>query len=380
MNANEMCDETLLEIDKLLSYSAPSFLDSEMSIVLSQSAEEYIKTKYNYKGNRYRDGFEGSEKRRNDLAQLIKSASIQYNSTTSTYTISTQGGNTDVINDINDFFSDSFIIKPNGSLWKLPKDLLWVINEEVDWNTTDECYSDVRTSVKPITHDEYNQWKNNTFKKPYIGGDEDGLVWRLDYASEYNYNEINDTVPGNINTNWYRVLVPSTVDSPASYELVVNGSTYSSTSITQAAVISDLITAMEGTETYRLSSDGLILYVLSSQEVTTNSGSTTNNIIIQLSYIPLPDQRTYNYSIVGTDYGTNQLITDGTYPIENYYVTYIRRPRDIVVDFNNPINQVNCELDEFTHREIILIAARKLYSRLQDPRIRSHVLEESKAE
>ena len=51
----------------------------------------------------------------------------------------------------------------------------------------------------------------------------------------------------------------------------------------------------------------------------------------------------------------HELITDGTFNINSYRMRYLKNPVDIVVDRTNG-NEVNCELDEFTHEVIVDIA------------------------
>lgn len=61
---------------------------------------------------------------------------------------------------------------------------------------------------------------------------------------------------------------------------------------------------------------------------------------------------------VNTNPKRHELITDGTYGIRKYMVWYIKKLSDIVVDEAIPVNQVNCELDETTHSEIVAEAVR----------------------
>lgn len=379
MTANELLDLILEIVDKEMSFDAPYFTDSEMSSIASSAQEEYVKTRYMPNGNKYRDGFENTEKRRNDLAQLIESCYINYSNGSWVITKKDESIN---INDDNSFFINSSIIKPGGTLWKLPKDLLWVINEELTWNTTNECYSGIRANVKPITHDEYNQWKNNSFKKPYTLDDDEGLVWRLNHSREFNANTVIDTIQDVDDNRWYRVILPEAIDAASDYELVVNGDTYTvnSTGLDKQGLI-DGFTALfdAGGVIYR--TDGnYVTYIYSDEEITTNSGTTTNDLILSISYVAIVNQGQHDQDLLGTDYKVHQLITDSTFDIDNYYLSYIRRPRDVVCDTSNVLNQVHCELDESTHREIAEIAARKIYTRLADPRIQGQLLEENKSE
>jgi hypothetical protein len=50
------------------------------------------------------------------------------------------------------------------------------------------------------------------------------------------------------------------------------------------------------------------------------------------------------------------LLTDGTFNITDYYISYLRLPKDIVVDFTTPSNQVNPEISSIAHFSIVDIA------------------------
>lgn len=49
----------------------------------------------------------------------------------------------------------------------------------------------------------------------------------------------------------------------------------------------------------------------------------------------------------------HEIVTNGEYNIEDYHVRYLKKPNQIVVDENTPINNVNCELDSMIHRRIV---------------------------
>lgn len=74
----------------------------------------------------------------------------------------------------------------------------------------------------------------------------------------------------------------------------------------------------------------------------------------------------YNYLTTQTA-KRHELVTDGTFNITSYYVRYYRMPRQIVVDSTVPQNQRHCELDNFTHQDIIDIAVDMLKQSLQQP-------------
>lgn len=163
MTAQEAKYEFLLYFENN-NFSAGGYEGNEISSFLSKAQERYIKTHYNPKGNKYREGFEASEKRRRDLAELLKSAEIDGTTGAS----ASQTG-----------------VNENGKFFDLPSDFMWTANEEVLVSYTNclNATTTQRASVKPVTHDEYLANKNNPFKKPYAK-DGEGLVWRMDFSSD----------------------------------------------------------------------------------------------------------------------------------------------------------------------------------------------------
>jgi hypothetical protein len=67
----------------------------------------------------------------------------------------------------------------------------------------------------------------------------------------------------------------------------------------------------------------------------------------------------------------HQLITDGTFNIDTYTVSYLKVPTLIVVDRGTPANQVHCELDVSTHEIITDIAADLLMENVKEQRNRN---------
>lgn len=177
MTANEMRYEFNVGYDKIVNQAAPGYRDAEVSVLLNKAQEEFIITKYQPLGNKYRQGYEQSEKRRKDLSNLTETAVLD------TYTYSATDNH------------------PNGRFWLLPDNLLYTIQEETLINIDNECdevdYTEtlskvtrattisiadgvaetlMRIPVKPITHDEYNYTIKSPFKKPSRK-----KVLRLDY-------------------------------------------------------------------------------------------------------------------------------------------------------------------------------------------------------
>lgn len=82
----------------------------------------------------------------------------------------------------------------------------------------------------------------------------------------------------------------------------------------------------------------------------------------------------YSRTTDNTNPKRHELITDGTYNITTYHLRYLRRLADIVVDRVTPTNQINCVLDESTHRRIIDIAVEILLEITVDNRLQTNLL------
>jgi hypothetical protein len=152
MTANEMSFEFKVGYDKITNFDAPGYEDEEISLLLNKAQERFFLQTY-AATNKFKEGFEETEKRRKDLSELIANATISVASATQTGSL------------------------PNGTLYDLPTNFLYAIKEEVTISSEDECDNGKRIKVKPITHDEYTINIDNPFKQP-----DNELVWRLDYS------------------------------------------------------------------------------------------------------------------------------------------------------------------------------------------------------
>lgn len=154
MTTTEFSNEFDILYDNVASKSAPGLDLYEKSVFLTKAQLEIVKNHY-LNQNKYQASFEGNEKRRIDLKELIK------NYETSTLLNSDVG-----ISNLSKFY-------------KLPADLFLTIQEQVIFNSTDDCINNKVVKVIPKTHDEYNIQIKNPFKKP-----DNNVVWRLDYSKQ----------------------------------------------------------------------------------------------------------------------------------------------------------------------------------------------------
>jgi len=163
MTTAEFKNEFQIHYNAIASQSAPGLDDYEISLFLTKAQLEIVKNYYNTLGNKYKKGFEGSEKRRVDLKELIK-----------TYESSTIISSTEGIVDTSKFF-------------KIPDDVFLIVYENATLGE-DVCYKDKQIKVIPKTHDEFNIQYNNPFKQP-----DHTVAWRLN-VSKINNNKVVELV------------------------------------------------------------------------------------------------------------------------------------------------------------------------------------------
>ncbi len=150
-----------LEFDLLYdnaSKGAPGLDLYEKSVFLTQAQDEIVKEAYSgFTPSRV--GFEGSEKRRRQLSELVK----DYKVDTPLFDLT---GNVDGVT--KNLVGDS-------QFFLLPDDLMYILQERVTLSSTDVNLNNKIIMVKPINHDDFNIEYTNPFKKP-----NKRKAWRLD--------------------------------------------------------------------------------------------------------------------------------------------------------------------------------------------------------
>lgn len=152
MTTKEFKNEFNIHYNAIASNSAPSIDDYELSVYLTKAQLEIIKDYYNPLGNKYKKGFESTEKRRVDLKELL----VDSKSTTK-------------ITSLNQ-------IIPSSQIFKIPNNVFLPVYESVKVSSTD-CLNNTSISVYVKTHDEFNTQIKNPFKRP-----DEKHVWRIDYS------------------------------------------------------------------------------------------------------------------------------------------------------------------------------------------------------
>jgi hypothetical protein len=154
MTTKEFSNEFDIHYNSISSNQAPGLDLYEKSVFLSKAQLELVKSHFGL-GNKYKEGFEQSNKRRVDLNQLI-----------TTHTSTSLGNN---------------LLKglhSNSIFFPLAVDTMFIINETAKLISSDSCVNGEYVKVVPKTHDEYNIQINNPFKKP-----DKSVVWRLDHSN-----------------------------------------------------------------------------------------------------------------------------------------------------------------------------------------------------
>lgn len=180
MEANEMADRLLLEIDRMASSTSPGYEPAELSMILTKAMNYYVKSTLSPLTNAKREGIEESEVRNQGFSALIKTSTLTPSANTATNLA-------------------------NGVFVDLPEDFMLAILEEATISAVDCHNENLKVEVLVISHNEYNRTRKNPYRKPYASK-ENGLVWRL---------QVGRTVTGEL---------PSAAQTPKRHELLTDDS------------------------------------------------------------------------------------------------------------------------------------------------------------
>lgn len=243
MDSNTMANELELRLDRSDSFGSPGYEDFEISSVLTEAQELYVKKFISQLNNRKLQGFEETEIRSQGLSALIKRGA----------SLTVSASQTDVIS--------------NGKFFDLPADFMYAIYETavIDKLVCNTLNTYIEVMVKPISHDDVSRLARNKYKKPYYKDYGVGMVWRLVYSRQI---------------------------------------------------------------------DGI------------------------------------NPAITATN-KRHQLVTDGSFNVTGYSISYLKNPDKIVVDRTTPANRRNCILDESTHNTIVDIAVDLMMNRVKEQKLQN---------
>lgn len=158
MTKQYFIDNFKLKYDRANNLSAPGIEINEISIFATEAMEQLIIKKYNYKSNRNQEGFEETEKRTEDLGELIKRITLIPE-------LPNQEGNVK---------NGQFVKLPNTLLTNSEdfSDVYWITilaeaeTDKLDCSIPNNTTIYYRPWVKEIKHDQYTLIKDDPFNKP----------------------------------------------------------------------------------------------------------------------------------------------------------------------------------------------------------------------
>lgn len=163
----ELSNEFDILYNNIMSNQAPGLDEYEKSVFLTKAQNEIVKNYFNPKGNKYQEGFDGSQKRQIDFSNLMKTDVLDA---------------TKVLDEMPEGGTKEFLFNVPGA-WKItgfPEDIFVVVNEAVEVQpTNDESVSYKRLQVIPIKYDEYTRICSKPYKQPLKN-----QAWRIISSSD----------------------------------------------------------------------------------------------------------------------------------------------------------------------------------------------------
>ena len=142
MTTKEFSDQFDVLYNNITSNQAPGLNEYEKSVFLTKAQDELVKNYFVPEGNPHQKGFDGNQKRQIDFSMLMRTA----NCTQIQQTIGT--------------------VDPRAITYTLPPDVMYIINESVQYYR-EEGYEILGIrQVIPLTYDEYMRLMSKPYKEP----------------------------------------------------------------------------------------------------------------------------------------------------------------------------------------------------------------------
>lgn len=359
MNISEMHIAVNQGVDKIHSLQADVLLSEEIDLELNKNIMRFINQRFNPMGNKYRQGFEQSQKRIDDLRTLLTEANLTVT------------------------FKENLL---NGKIFvdvaELPDDYLYLIRQSSKVNINN-CkpinfgFSDAGVTIFNATIPE------SAFNT--IAGDGinlyDSLLFFSDpavnssislYTGAVNDENLSDfimhIIPQNITAGFSiggignNLLItidgfPGFVDGQSQVQLTVNGVTS----------VYDFTANSVGTHRIPTS--------VFTREIHPNKFIQHDDIFKLLTD---PFNKTKHTAPLSTIQGDNiEIYTDDTFLIEEVKLLYLRQPAKVD---NTSTVPVNCDLPDHTHQEIVDMTVSTILGNISDPRYSISVTEKMQSE
>nr|DAO34824.1 MAG TPA: hypothetical protein [Crassvirales sp.] len=201
MIIQEFSNEFDVLYNNIMSNQAPGLDEYEKSVFLTKAQSEIIKNYFNPKGNKYQEGFDGSQKRQVDFSKLMKTYASSGTAPAPT----------------------SFFGNVTGAYkvaW--PDDVFVVVNEVVDVTKKDDNRK-YRLQVIPIKYDEYLRVSSKPYKQPLKN-----QAWRI-INGENDINlivgHLNSVSPDGYHMRYIKHPKPIILENLDGSNLSINGET-----------------------------------------------------------------------------------------------------------------------------------------------------------
>ena len=388
MNVQEMHLAVQQGVDKINSLQADMLLSEEIDMELNKSLTRFINTKYN-KNNLYRQGFEESQKRIDDLRSLIRefAGPVTYK---------------DQVN--SDTFVDTF---------NLPADYRFLVSQQSDVIYRKDCKKIKWTLEMPDTEllypfitvslSDFILNSNSSIPQQlYLVEDSANLttsasaiVWTN--ISNLSYpGDISALIESMTNTDQGAIGPGFTIyweqygvhNYPGQFIIVINTDTYNwyNWDLSTGLPMTELITYDNtSTEINSTNATAPITFFLDEKRITTHHKNsivkdTVNNSFVQhddiFTLLGDPFNKTKRTDPLTTIRGNSiDIYTNDIFIIDAVKITYIRNPRNISLSLG-----IDCELPDHTHQEVVDMTVSSILEGISDPRYKSHQLEVSKNE
>lgn len=302
MTNQEFSNEFDVLYNNIMSNQAPGLDEYEKSVFLTKAQDEIVKNYFNSKGNKYQEGFDGSEKRQIDFSMLIVTEAVHEATVSPTPLFPLQ----------------------HTKLFSIPDRILMFINESL---AVERDGVPTYLTVVPLDYKEYNRLMSKPYKRPLKN-----QAWRI----LTNTTTISETT----STNYLSItsILANLKEMEGNYNVIYN-------------TIKDKAITFGGTTDART--------VLVDNVTLQKNGKTGTENILNIKDLVMTNIKAYINAVNSTKSSVVELIPGPNDTISTYTIRYVKRPRAIIltdlegVTLDGITTRQECELDPILHQEIL---------------------------
>lgn len=302
MTNQEFSNEFDVLYNNIMSNQAPGLDEYEKSVFLTKAQDEIVKNYFNSKGNKYQEGFDGSEKRQIDFSMLIVTEAVHEATVSPTPLFPLQ----------------------HTKLFSIPDRILMFINESL---AVERDGVPTYLTVVPLDYKEYNRLMSKPYKRPLKN-----QAWRI----LTNTTTISETT----STNYLSItsILANLKEMEGNYNVIYN-------------TIKDKAITFGGTTDART--------VLVDNVTLQKNGKTGTENILNIKDLVMTNIKSYINVVNSTKSSVVELIPGPNDTISTYTIRYVKRPRAIIltdlegVTLDGITTRQECELDPILHQEIL---------------------------